>query len=220
VAAVTRRISALAVLVALAPAGCGGDQARPAAKANPRPGGCAPAAAPKPKGEQALKASTARVPAGSTVTLKTNCGDLVVTLEPQRAPKTDAAFAGLVKQGFYDGLSFHRIVPGFVIQGGDPLGNGQGGPGYTVVEKPPSKLLYRPGVVAMAKTGTDPAGASGSQFFIVTGDQAESLPPDYALVGRLTRGMDVAKRIERIPASADGTPSRPIVIRKATVQTP
>ena len=218
-AAVLRRISALALLCSAALAGCGGEQAQPRANPAPRPGGCATVAAPKPKGEQSLKASTARVTAGSTVTFQTNCGALVIALDPRRAPKTDAAFAGLVKQGFYDGLTFHRIVPGFVIQGGDPLGDGQGGPGYTVVEKPPSKLLYRPGIVAMAKTGNDPAGASGSQFFVVTGNQAESLPPDYALVGRLRSGIDVAKRIERIPASADGAPTRPIVIAKATLST-
>ena len=215
-AAVPRRILALLAVVALA--GCGSDNPKPRAVAK-KPGGCETVSAPKPKGEQSLKPSKQPVAAGSTVTVTTNCGDIVITLDTKRAPKTDAAFAGLVKQGFYDGLSFHRIVPGFVVQGGDPLGNGQGGPGYTVVEKPPAKLIYRPGVVAMAKTGSDPAGASGSQFFIVTGDQAESLPPDYALLGRVTKGLDVARTIERVPADAEGVPSRPVVIEKAKLRT-
>ena len=215
-AAVPRRIPALLAVVVLA--GCGSDKPKPRAAAR-KPGGCETVSAPKPKGEQSLKPSRTPVPAGATVTLTTNCGDIVIALDSARAPKTDAAFAGLVKQGFYDGLTFHRIVPGFVVQGGDPLGDGQGGPGYTVVEKPPSKLIYRPGVVAMAKTESDPAGASGSQFFIVTGNQAESLPPDYALLGRVTKGLDVAKLIERVPADGQGAPSRPVVIEKATLRT-
>src|ERR671938_355848 len=102
---------------------------------------------------------------------------------------------GLGRSGFYDGLAFHRIVPDFVIQGGDPAGNGSGGPGYTVVEPPPSSLKYTPGVVAMAKTQAEPAGASGSQFFVVTGSQAQVLTPDYALLGRVTGGMDVVSKI-------------------------
>lgn len=215
------RILALCALVALA--GCGSDSKPKPASTTPAkpaaPAGCHTVAAPKPKGEQHLKPSRAKVPTGSTVTLQTNCGDIAITLASGRAPKTTAAFAGLVRQGFFDGLAFHRIVPGFVIQGGDPLGTGEGGPGYTVVEKPPSNLRYTPGVVAMAKTQNDPSGASGSQFFIVTGDQAESLPPDYALLGRVTRGMTAAKAIEAVPSDANGTPSTPVVIAKATLRT-
>ncbi|MGZ4277147.1 MAG: peptidylprolyl isomerase [Solirubrobacteraceae bacterium] len=219
----TPRPVALALLTAAALSGCGSSDAKPAstptaaAKA-PAPAGCRTVAAPRPKGEQHLKAATARVPPGTTVTLQTNCGAIVIALATTRAPKTDAAFAGLVRQGFYDGLTFHRIVPGFVVQGGDPLGNGQGGPGYTVVEKPPSSLRYSTGVVAMAKTASDPAGASGSQFFIVTGADA-GLPPDYALVGRVVRGMAAVKAIEAVPADAQGMPSTPVVIQKATLRT-
>jgi peptidyl-prolyl cis-trans isomerase B (cyclophilin B) len=228
VAAVPRRISALAVLVAVALAGCGGKDKKPVtapaaatstAAATPAPAGCRTVKAPAPKGEQTLKAATTPVPAGSTVVLQTSCGTIEIRLATARSPKTDAAFAGLVKRGFFDGLTFHRIVPGFVIQGGDPAGDGQGGPGYTVVEKPASTLRYTVGTVAMAKTDTDPPGASGSQFFIVTGPQAASLPPDYALLGRVTKGLAAAKAIEKVPADDQGTPSTPVVIEQATLRT-
>ena len=227
-AAVSRRIPAPVLLCAALLAGCGGGdknaspattRSAPAAAAAPAPAGCTTVKAPAPKGEQHLKAATAPVPAGSTVVLKTSCGDIEIRLATARSPKTDAAFAGLVKRGFYDGLTFHRIVPGFVIQGGDPLGDGQGGPGYTVTEKPSSQLRYTVGSVAMAKTQSDPPGASGSQFFIVTGAQAAALPPDYALLGRVTKGMDAAKAIEKVPADDQGAPSTPVVIEKATLRT-
>jgi peptidyl-prolyl cis-trans isomerase B (cyclophilin B) len=121
-----------------------------------------------------------------------------------------------VRQGFYDGLTFHRIVPGFVIQGGDPKGDGQGGPGYQIVEKPPARLSYTRGVVAMAKTQSDPPGASGSQFFIVTGPDAQ-LPPDYALVGTVTSGLDAVDRIGALRTGPDEQPLTPVVIEKATL---
>ena len=152
------------------------------------------------------------------VDLQTNCGTIEIRLATGRAPKTAASFAALVRRGFYDGLVFHRVVRGFVIQGGDPLGTGFGGPGYTVVEPPPGDTAYTNGVVAMAKSEADPRGASGSQFFIVTGEDAR-LPPDYALVGGVVRGMDVAKRIEKVAVDAQDRPRSPIVIEKATLRT-
>ena len=119
------------------------------------------------------------------------------------------------RSGFYDGLTFHRIVPGFVIQGGDPSGDGTGGPGYTVVDTPPQDAKYTKGVVAMAKTGAEPPGTSGSQFFVVTGADA-GLPPDYALLGKVTEGIDVVEKIGKL-----GDPStssrRSVVIDKATL---
>jgi peptidyl-prolyl cis-trans isomerase B (cyclophilin B) len=151
-----------------------------------------------------------------TVTLDTNCGKIAIALAVKQAPKTTSAFAGLVRRGFFTGLSFHRIVAGFVIQGGDPLQTGAGGPGYTVVEAPPSDLKYTSGVVAMAKTSTDPSGASGSQFFIVTGADAQ-LPAEYALLGRVSSGMAVAKRIEAVPTQPSQMPDVPIIIRRATL---
>lgn len=180
--------------------------------------GCTMVKAPAPKGEGTLKKPTlALSPAKTnTVTLQTNCGAIVIALDVKRAPKTASSFASLAKSGFYDGLTFHRIVADFVIQGGDPQGNGQGGPGYSVVEKPPSSLTYTRGVVAMAKTGVEPPGASGSQFFIVTG-QNVGLPPEYALVGRVTSGLAAVNRIAAEPVNAESFPLNPVVIESATL---
>lgn len=156
-----------------------------------------------------------------TVTLVTNCGDIAIALDVKRAPITTASFASLVRRGFYDDLTFHRIVPGFVIQGGDPNGNGTGGPGYTVVEPPPAGLQYTRGVVAMAKTGSDPSGTSGSQFFIVLGANI-GLPAQYALVGHVVKGEDVVQAIGAVPTETgsdgeDSVPSIPIVMEKVTI---
>ena len=157
----------------------------------------------------------------ATVAMQTNCGDFTITLAVDDAPKTSASFATLVKRGFYDGLTFHRVSSDpargpFVIQGGDPLGNGLGGPGYSVREKPPADLKYTKYTVAMAKTGSEPAGTSGSQFFVVTADDA-ALPPDYALVGKVTDGRETIDRIGKIPANGNEEPIIPVVISKATL---
>ena len=113
----------------------------------------------------------------------------------RRPPRPSTA---LVKRGFFDGLTFHRVAAGFVIQGGDPNGDGSGGPGYSVVEAPPHSTQYVQGDVAMAKTQSDPPGASGSQFFVVTAanaTQSAGLTPDYALAGKVVSGLDVVKAI-------------------------
>jgi cyclophilin family peptidyl-prolyl cis-trans isomerase len=121
----------------------------------------------------------------------------------------------LANAGFFDGTFFHRIVPGFVIQGGDPTGTGQGGPGYKTVDKPPKNAKYTLGVVAMAKTGTEKPGTAGSQFFVVTGNDA-GLPADYAVLGKVVSGMDVVKRIGQLGDSSE-QPTFTVVIKKATV---
>jgi cyclophilin family peptidyl-prolyl cis-trans isomerase len=153
-----------------------------------------------------------------TVTLKTNQGTLAFDLDVKNSPHTAASFAALVKQGFFDGLTFHRIVPGFVIQGGDPNGDGTGGPGYTTVDPPPSDAKYTKGVVAMAKTAAEPPGTAGSQFFVVTGADI-GLPPDYALLGRVSSGMDVVEKIGKLgdPSDPNGVPTKRVVIEKATL---
>jgi peptidyl-prolyl cis-trans isomerase B (cyclophilin B) len=150
------------------------------------------------------------------VTLATNCGAIEIQLDVQRAPRTTASFAYLVRRGFYNDLTFHRVAAGFVIQGGDPAGDGSGGPGYTIVERPPSNLRYTLGTVAMAKTATDPAGASGSQFFIVTAHEAP-LPAQYALVGRVVgsfAGVRTISKLATVPPQ-DGAPVKPVVISRA-----
>jgi peptidyl-prolyl cis-trans isomerase B (cyclophilin B) len=216
------RPTLLALCALLLLAGCGGgdDDSPPASKAAPARVTCKKVAAPAPKGEQKLGKPKTELAAGKRydVDLQTNCGTITIRLATGRAPKTAASFADLVKRGFYDGLTFHRIVDDFVIQGGDPLGTGLGGPGYTVVEKPPGDLAYTTGVVAMAKTEADPAGASGSQFFIVTAPDAQ-LPPDYAVAGGVVRGMDVAQHIGQLPVDGQDRPTSPVVIEKATLRT-
>ena len=157
-----------------------------------------------------------------TVTVVTNCGTFAFALEVKQSPKTSASIYYLVKRGFFNGLTFHRVAAGFVIQGGDPAGNGSGGPGYAVVEPPPPNTQYVRGDVAMAKTQTDPPGASGSQFFIVTGanvTQSAGLTPDYALAGKVVSGIDVVEKIGSLPTNPpdDGMPSPSVVMSTVTV---
>ena len=151
------------------------------------------------------------------VQLNTSCGRIDIQLDQAKNPKTAASFAHLAREKFFDGTSFHRVVPGFVIQGGDPAGTGAGGPSWKVTEQPAADTQYVKGVVAMAKTQDEPAGTSGSQFFVVTGDDV-GLPPDYAVAGRVTEGMDVADLIaSQGQPGADGPPQKPVVITSATV---
>jgi peptidyl-prolyl cis-trans isomerase B (cyclophilin B) len=151
-----------------------------------------------------------------TAVLTTNCGVIRILLAVPRSPKTTASFVALVRSRFYDGLTFHRIAKSggqdFVIQGGDPLGTGNGGPGYTVVEKPSKHTRYIRGVVAMAKTADEAPGASGSQFFIVTGADAQ-LPPDYAVLGRVTAGQKAIHRIAALQTDAGEAPIDAVVIK-------
>jgi len=177
------------------------------------------AEAPEPKGEGDLPKPKERLEAGKTyvATVTTNCGAFEITLDAEQAPRTGGSFKSLADQGFYDGTTFHRIVAGFVAQGGDPQGTGSGGPGYSVVEAPPEGLVYEKGVVAMAKTGMEAAGTSGSQFFVVTAEDAQ-LPADYALLGRVTGGQEVVDKIavaETDPATE--MPVEPIVMQSVEV---
>ncbi len=154
-----------------------------------------------------------------TVSIQTNCGGFAFTLDVKASPKTSASFYYLVKHGFFDGVTFHRVAAGFVIQGGDPTGTGSGGPGYTIVEPPPKNTQYTGGEVAMAKTQTQPPGASGSQFFIVIGNGGSTLPPEYALLGQVVYGMDIVEKIGTLQTnpSGDGKPTPAVVMSKVTV---
>ena len=157
-----------------------------------------------------------------TVVISTNCGTIEIRLDVRRAPKTTAAFAGLVRNGFFTGLTFHRVAKpagnDYVIQGGDPLGTGNGGPGYTIVEPPPKNLRYLRYVAAMAKTQTEPPGTSGSQFFIVTAAEAP-LPPDYALLGKVIGGKSAVRRIAAVPTDpATEMPIDPVVMTSVRVE--
>jgi cyclophilin family peptidyl-prolyl cis-trans isomerase len=186
--------------------------------------GCRSVPAPPARTNEQVSESTTRLdPTRSyTVRLATNCGPIVIQLAVKEAPKTSSSFAHLVQTGYYNDLTFHRVVPGFVIQGGDPLGNGTGGPSWQIVEPPPASLSYTKGVVAMAKGSTAPSGASGSQFFIVDTANA-NLPPVYALVGRVISGYKAVEAISHVPTetAAEGgqesKPRAPMVIERATL---
>jgi cyclophilin family peptidyl-prolyl cis-trans isomerase len=179
--------------------------------------GCKRVKAPKPK-NVSFEAPKQTVKPGEKLTavVETSCGTFEIALDSQRAPKTVNSFVFLSEEGFYDGLDFHRVVPGFVIQGGDPLGNGSGGPGYSVDEKPPANLSYTKGIVAMAKSSAEPPGRSGSQFFAVLAPDA-GLPPEYALVGKVSKGLDVVERIGKLGTPAE-KPKQTVLIEKLSIQ--
>jgi peptidyl-prolyl cis-trans isomerase B (cyclophilin B) len=179
--------------------------------------GCKQVAAPKPK-NVSYGAPKQTVSNGEKLTavVETSCGSFQIALDSKRAPKTVNSFAFLSEKGFYDGLGFHRVVPGFVIQGGDPLGNGTGGPGYSVDEKPPANLAYTKGVVAMAKSSAEPPGRSGSQFYVVLAPDA-GLPPEYALVGKVDEGLDVVERIGKL-GTPEEKPKQTVLIENISIE--
>ena len=218
-----RRIALLAALAALA--GCGGkNKSAPEATAvatEQSAAGCQVVdttgmnarTTTLPKPHETLDAAKTYV-----AKLETNCGSFEITLDAKRAPVTGGSFKYLADHKFYDETLIHRIVPQFVFQGGDPQGTGEGGPGYSVVEKPPSTLKYETGVVAMAKTAQEAPGTSGSQFFVVTGDDALTLEPDYALLGKVTGGADVVQRIGAILTDPrTDRPDEPVLVKSVRV---
>jgi cyclophilin family peptidyl-prolyl cis-trans isomerase len=150
------------------------------------------------------------------VKLQTNCGSFTIRLAVKTSPATTASFVSLVQKHFFDGTIFHRIVPGFVVQGGDPTGTGGGGPGYQTVDKPPASTAYTLGVVAMAKTQTEAPGTSGSQFFVVTAQDAQ-LPPDYAVLGHISAGSAVVSRIGELGDQSTEQPTETVEIEHATL---
>lgn len=202
--------------------GCGGSDSSSDSTATTaaNTSACKEVEAPPPK-HVSLKAPPQTVQKGEKLTavVQTSCGTFEIALDSARAPKTVNSFAYLAEEGFYDDLTFHRIAPGFVIQGGDPLGNGSGGPGYSVDEPPPPNLSYTKGTVAMAKTEVEPPGRSGSQFYVVTAADA-GLPPEYALAGKVSEGYDVVTKIEELgdPNSPEGPPAQTVLIEKMTIE--
>ena len=146
-------------------------------------------------------------------TISTDKGDIEVDIFTSGAPKAANNFLDLAKKNFYDGVIFHRIVPGFVIQGGDPTGTGRGGPGYQFDDEPFTGEYYR-GTLAMANAGPN---TNGSQFFIVLKDLIGSLPKNYTIFGQVTKGLDVVDRIAQAPRNGKDLPDRPVAIRSITV---
>ena len=224
------------VLLALALTACGGDDEPAKAPSSSTAatsssttaaksaGGCEPAEAPAAKPDGDERAPRRRLERGASydVAVSTNCGSFTIRLDTAAAPRTAASFVALARSGFFDDTIFHRIVPGFVIQGGDPTATGMGGPGYKIVDRPPRGAQYTKGVVAMAKAGDERPGTAGSQFFVVTAPDA-GLPPDYALLGRVSAGLDVVDRIAQLGDAASGqagTPLEPVVVEKVTASGP
>jgi peptidyl-prolyl cis-trans isomerase B (cyclophilin B) len=226
-------LPAAAVLATLALAGCGSSSSHSGTAGRSRSaaggssaaaGGCQKVAVPAPTPQPHLSAPALRLDPRRTYTVSvvTNCGTFAFTLDVKDSPKTSASFYALVRRGFYNGLTFHRVAAGFVIQGGDPTGTGAGGPGYTVVEAPAPGTQYVRGDVAMAKTQAQPPGASGSQFFIVTAanaTQSAGLTPDYALLGKVVSGQNVVDAIGSLPTNppGDGEPTPPVVMSRVSV---
>jgi cyclophilin family peptidyl-prolyl cis-trans isomerase len=192
----------------VAPASAAPESAAPGSStaASPAAGGSCPTAPPEP------------LATGETreVTIETDQGDIVIEVEADLGPLAAGNFVALAECGYYDGIVFHRILPGFVIQGGDPTGTGSGGPGYEFPNDPVD-IPYERGVVAMANAGRD---TNGSQFFIVLGDAG--LPPDYSVFGRVTSGMEVADEISTGPSTGGqaGQALEPVTMNRVTVANP
>ena len=148
-----------------------------------------------------------------TAEMLTNKGSLTISLDPIGAPRTVNNFVFLARWHYYDGIVFHRIIPGFMCQGGDPEGSGRGGPGYRFEDELPMPGRYEIGSLAMANAGPN---TNGSQFFIVSGPDGVGLPPQYSLFGKVVRGLDVVKAIESV-GSRSGAPSEPVIIESVTI---
>jgi len=147
-------------------------------------------------------------------TLYTNRGIIGLDLFPSEAPKTVDNFVRLARTGFYDGVTFHRVIPDFMIQGGDPSGTGSGGPGYTFDDEINDHKIER-GALAMANAGPN---TNGSQFFIVTTDAAPWLDGKHTVFGRVTSGMDVVDDISAVSRDARDRPHEPVIIERADIE--
>ena len=226
-----RRPLALILFAAALLAGCGDDEGSSSSTTETSAtepvsaSGCEDVERPKAKPDGELDRPSLQIDKSKRyrATIATNCGDIEIALADDEQPRTVASFVNLAKRGFFDNVTFHRIATqpdgsDFVIQGGDPTGTGQGGPGYSVTERPPEDAAYTKNVVAMAKTEIERPGTSGSQFFIVTAEDA-GLPPDYAILGRVVGGDEAVRRIAATPADPrTQQPNSPVVISKVTVR--
>ena len=149
----------------------------------------------------------------TAATIHTNHGPIQLELFDEDAPKTVANFVDLAKQGYYDGLSFHRVIPDFMIQGGCPRGDGTGGPGYEFEDEPNDRRVVR-GAIAMANRGPD---TNGSQFFIVTADECSWLDGKHTVFGRVTDGLDVVDAISQVDRDGRDRPLEPVMTERITV---
>jgi cyclophilin family peptidyl-prolyl cis-trans isomerase len=148
-----------------------------------------------------------------TAEMVTSKGTMTIALDPVAAPKTVNNFVFLARYHYFEGIKFHRVIPGFVLQGGDPEGTGRGGPGYRFEDELPKPGRYEIGSLAMANAGPD---TNGSQFFIISGPDGAALPPSYSLFGKVIKGLEVIPEIEAI-GSRSGTPSETVTIDSVTI---
>ena len=146
--------------------------------------------------------------------IDTSLGEVVVALDPVAAPQTVNNFVVLARYHFYDGVIFHRIIKGFMCQGGDPTGTGTGGPGYRFADELPQPGRYEVGSLAMANAGPN---TNGSQFFIVSGSSGVGLPPQYSLFGKVVKGLEVLTQMESVATDRSDRPQQDVVIRSVTV---
>jgi cyclophilin family peptidyl-prolyl cis-trans isomerase len=146
-------------------------------------------------------------------TMVTSEGTMVIALDPLAAPRTVNSFVFLARYHYYDGIVFHRIIPGFVLQGGDPTGSGSGGPGYRFPDELPESGKYKVGSLAMANAGPD---TNGSQFFVISGADGMRLPPSYSLFGKVVSGLDVVATIDAL-GSSSGKPKEKVMIESVTI---
>jgi cyclophilin family peptidyl-prolyl cis-trans isomerase len=148
-----------------------------------------------------------------TAEMVTSKGTMTIALDPIAAPKTVNNFVFLARYHYFEGITFHRVIPGFVLQGGDPEGTGRGGPGYRFEDELPKPGRYEIGSLAMANAGPD---TNGSQFFVISGPDGAALPPSYSLFGKVINGVEVISAIEAI-GSRSGNPSEKVTIESVTI---
>jgi cyclophilin family peptidyl-prolyl cis-trans isomerase len=148
-----------------------------------------------------------------TAEMVTSKGTMTIALDPIAAPKTVNNFVFLARYHYFEGITFHRVIPGFVLQGGDPEGTGRGGPGYRFEDELPKPGRYEIGSLAMANAGPD---TNGSQFFVISGPDGAALPPSYSLFGKVINGLEVISAIEAI-GSRSGSPSEKVTIESVTI---
>jgi cyclophilin family peptidyl-prolyl cis-trans isomerase len=149
-----------------------------------------------------------------TATMETSMGTMVIALDAVNAPRTVNSFVFLALNHYYDGIIFHRIIKGFVCQGGDPTGTGRGGPGYQYADELPKAGQYQIGSLAMANAGPN---TNGSQFFLISGPSGVGLPPAYALFGQVVKGLEIVEAMQNVPTGAGDRPTTDVVINSVTI---
>ena len=219
----TRRAAALAASAVLALAGCGSDDGSGDGRSSDAETTAisGETECPPEGGAEVRATSFEQAPPMCideaktyTATMTTDAGEVTIELDAKQAPETVNNFVVLSRYKYYDGLTFHRVIKDFMAQGGDPSGDGSGGPGYEFDDELPEQGDYEIWSVAMATAG---ANTNGSQFFIITGDAGVQLPPSYSLFGKVTKGMDAVEKIEADGSAGDGAPAKVHTIESVTI---